>query len=302
MAIKDDNAAAGKAARNSREFLLFLYRVLVILVSLCIVVAAGILIPEIIRELGFKWKPLDVQMIYGGPIVGGAIILATLKFLGESFPVLWNYIWHNKRAKMLEFHSALFVAVLGVSIASLSIQEILEKTPSEKTRPTVFLQFNTAPIHLATGNDTGLPVFFLTFPEGAANLKNGDAQRTLLDDLVQTMAECSKLGNADRQNIEIETFGFASSSGTDRENRTLANQRAKWVRDYLGEAIDKQELLKEKISVLSHSWQNIAEMHSRRLFVDEKQSADSAAKYSEQAGALNRRVEIHLLDVAGCQA
>lgn len=298
MAIKVDNAAAGKAARISRELLLFLSRLLLILFSLCIVTAAGIMIPEMIRELGIKWKPLDVQMVYGGPIVGGAIILATLKFLGESFPVLWNYIWHNKREKMLEFYSAFFVAVLGFSIANLSIKEIL----TEKTRPTVLLNFQTAPTQLAIGNGTGLPVFFLTFPEGATALKEDDAQRALLDDLVQTMTECSKLGDASRQNIEIETFGFASSSGSDGENRKLANQRGKWVKDYLDRAFTTQQLPKQRISVLSHSWQSIAEMRSRRLFMDEKKSANSAARYSEQAAALNRRVEIHLLDVAGCRA
>ena len=112
---------------------------MVILFSLSLVVASGILIPEFLRELGIEWKVLDVQMVYGGPIVGGAIILATLKFLGESFPILWNYIWHGKREKMLEFYSAFFVAVLGFSIASLSIKEILKEKPPEKTQTTVFL-------------------------------------------------------------------------------------------------------------------------------------------------------------------
>ncbi|WP_419640171.1 hypothetical protein [Thiolapillus sp.] len=88
MAIQDDN----KAAQISRTFFLFLSRLVLIVFSLFIVVAAGIMIPEFLRELGIEWKVLDVQMVYGGPIVGGAIILATLKFLGESFPILWKYL------------------------------------------------------------------------------------------------------------------------------------------------------------------------------------------------------------------
>lgn len=297
MAIQDDN----KAAQISRTFFLFLSRLVLIVFSLFIVVAAGIMIPEFLRELGIEWKVLDVQMVYGGPIVGGAIILATLKFLGESFPILWNYIWHGKREKMLEFYSAFFVAVLGFSIASLSIKEILKEKPPEKTQTTVFLNFKTAPSPLAIGNGTGLPVFFLTFPEGAVILKEGDAQHVLLDGLAATLAECAKLGAANRQQIRIETFGYASSSGPDRENKRLANQRAQWVKDYLDQAFDTQELPKEKISLLAHSWPGFAEMRRGRLFSDEKSPADSDQRYSELAGALNRRVEIHLLDVGGCQ-
>jgi len=39
---------------------------------------------------------------------------------------------------------------------------------------------------------------------------------------------------------------------------------------------------------------------NRRGFVDEKLLEDSAAKYSKQAGALNRKSELHLLDIGGC--
>ncbi len=92
---------------------------------------------------------------------------------------------------------------------------------------------------------------------------------------------------------------FASLSMAVSER--LANQRAQWVKDYLDQAFDTQELPKEKISLLAHSWPGFAEMRRGRLFSDEKSPADSEQRYSELAGALNRRMEIHLLDVGGCQ-
>jgi hypothetical protein len=41
-------------------------------------------------------RSLDVKMVYGVPILGGAII-SRIKVLGEKLSVLWDFIKHYKR-------------------------------------------------------------------------------------------------------------------------------------------------------------------------------------------------------------
>lgn len=302
MSLEEDHELINKFKKTSKAFLLFQYRLIVVIFAFFLVLFVGLKIPEILNEMGFRWTSLDVGLVYGAPILGGAIILATLKFLAENITVLWTYISKNESDKIIEFYSGVFVAVLGFSVANLSIKEILPTISQAKNSPSVFLNFKTPSAFLATGNGSTLPVFFITFPERSAALAETDAQRVLLENLVETLAECSKIGNEGRQNIKIQVVGFASSSGTDTENKKLSIQRSEWVKSYLEGAGNGLELLKDKITVLQHTWETFTDMRDRRIFVDEHMFKSSGDEYSEKAGALNRRVEIHLLDVGGCQA
>lgn len=301
--INENNNVVKKRLKNLLiNSSLIIWRFILATMSILIVIFIALKIPETLKDMDFSWTSIDVKMIYGGSILGGAIVLATLKFIGEKAPVLWRYIAHNKPEKMIELYSAVFVAVLGFSIANLSLKEIVQANPQNIPSPPpspVFLNITTPSASLA--NASGLPVFFITFPEGNSELKEIDAQRSLLKNIVKTLLECSKIGNIHRQNIKIKTVGYASSSGTDIENMKLANQRAKWVKNYLSNIIIESAINKDHITIVPQLWKSFSEMRIRRIFVDENLSKTLNNRYSEQAGALNRRVEIHLLDVGGCQ-
>ncbi len=272
------------------------YRLIQVFCVSYFVVFFGMQLPLILKENGVLWGFKDIRMIYGGPVLGGAFILATIKFLAEKFPALWDYISKNKSDAITRFYSALFVAVMGFSLASLSVREIVEK----KSRPSVFLNFDTSSARVEMGNESGLPVIFFTFPEGKAELNAGDAQLSLLREISETLVECSKLGNENRQQIEIKLVGFASSSGNDIQNLELADRRAKKIKSYLHAEFGKLQFPVEKRTILMQSWETSGEMKKRRVFMDQKRVAGSFETYSQKAGALNRRVELHLLDVAGC--
>ncbi len=291
-----------KIKKEVSDILLILYRLTLTLAAFIDVVYLGLKIPEILKGMDFSWTLIDVKMVYGGPILGGAMVLYVLKFLGKNAPVVWEYVAHENHSKILEFYSALLIAVLGFSIANLSIRDIVSPISKQKVGSSVFLHIQSPPVYLKANGKVGVPVFLLTFSEGTQSLNTPDPQLQLLENIVRTLMECSRIGDENSKHVRIKLMGFASSSGTDLENLDLANLRAEWVKETMENLFEDSAFSQERIEIIPHRWHTFADMKVSRIFMDENRIKHSGDRYSMQAAALNRRVEIHLLDVGGCQA
>ncbi len=134
-------------------------------------------------------------------------------------------------------------------------------------------------------------VIHLLFDEGVDSLGAGDEpQRDFLESLAATMLACS----SDQDDpVRVSVRGYASSSGTNDGNVTLANDRAEWVANSLT-AFDPSGSVRPEIEVEAHQAYPTVAAGMISDWVSRN------ATYSLPAGALNRRVEIRFESLGAC--
>lgn len=120
-------------------------------------------------------------------------------------------------------------------------------------------------------------------------------QKNMLDNMLKGLHDCMI---KNKKTAELRVIGFTSTSGSNADNLKLANDRAKSVVGYIKKKVH-EELMKysQWIAVYPHKWSTYCEMKRNLIFKDT--SHDQV--YSEKAGLLNRRVEIHLMRFTECR-
>ncbi len=282
-----------------KRALILISRILAVLIMISIAVALGYFIPKICIQY-FSQKGLSQHFLYGGAALGAGIVLTTFKSLAESIPVVWAYISSGTTEKLAVFFARTFIAVLGFYFALFSIQPVI---PGESGGAPVVLSFPRDPLPVMVRDDDSLITFYITFSEGSPKLTKDEDQDKdqdqyqypqikLLDSMLRSINECL-ISNQDT--VKLRVVGFASTSGTDEANLKLSNKRAEWIADY----IKKSPLIayQDRLEVRVDRWASYFEMKRHRIFEDRPRDE----VYSKKAGLLNRRVEIHLLQAAGCE-
>ena len=127
--------------------------------------------------------------------------------------------------------------------------------------------------------------------EGAEPLA---AYKGFLTRLGSDLSRCSEGERLAR----VEVLGFASSSDfdgcpgdSDQLNLELANSRAEAVKKLIEKKSD------DRLNVQAPPWGRSSEMIARRRYFDRL----TGGHYSEGKGLLNRRVEVRLVEAAGCE-
>lgn len=271
-------------------------RIVFAIVVLAIAYKLGIKLPAILHLavenfpdiFDQKTKDFLSEDSYGGVALGGALIVSTLKGLSESLIPLWEFV-ENKQfqtKKFLTCFGQVFIAALGFGIAEVPIKNAL-------IAPPIVVKIESGDTAVNDLHRNQLITFYVTFDEGLATLNEKDPQRLLIDQLTSALKDCV---NDTSQQAEIKLRGFASSSGKDAENLTLAEGRAKALKTMILESANQKGLADHSLNISVDGWDNVSEMKNERIFIDRLSDND----YSRDAGRLNRRGEIQIIGAANC--
>lgn len=133
------------------------------------------------------------------------------------------------------------------------------------------------------------------FAEGDSVLAQADPQWQYLRALLSTAVACSDTVST----FQVRATGYASSSGSNQDNLALANGRSRWLKG----ALDREATELAAAQVGSTIPEVGVRTHRGYPAMAAGMFADSVAiggSYSVPAGALNRRVELSVLDLGRC--
>jgi hypothetical protein len=135
---------------------------------------------------------------------------------------------------------------------------------------------------------------YVVFGDWQADLPPLDPQRDLIDNLVDSLAECIRDSD---DKVQLVVRGFASSFGPDRLNEKLYKDRTAHVAALIDARIQARHAAKAAQFIVDPSvWKSLKIMTVRRLFNDTGPGGD----YLKTAGALNRRAEIRVRSAGSC--
>jgi hypothetical protein len=254
-----------------------------ILVLLCfgIAIAAGLLIPELLRDQITQWRP-------AGLAFGAATVLSVLKELLEALPVAWSFVVNAVTDSLPKLFAQVAVATLGLGFAYYAAVSGSTSERSLNLRVT-----GPLPPVILNESDAVL-TSYVTFPQWKSEFPTGDPQPPLVYGLVDSLLTCIQDPS---DSVTVVVRAYASSEGSDKVNDDLYKNRTKFVADLISARVI--EVAPDKASqfhVERRIWGSLEIMKIRRLFKD----TDSKGTYLTAAGSLNRRAEIQVKAAGSC--
>lgn len=243
--------------------------------------AIGVLIAWSLRNLIASLPP-------AGLAAGAAAVLSVLKSLFESFPLAWDYITTGARAVLPKLFAQVGVAVMGLGFGYYAATA----TPAEPRALNLNVLGSLPPVVINEAES--LFTAYVVFGDWKADLPVLDPQRDLIDNLVDSLAECIR-DHDDK--VQLMVRGFASSFGSDRVNDELYRRRTAYVAALIDARIKSRHAAKATQFIVDpNEWKSLKIMTVRRLFND----TDPTGAYLKTAGALNRRAEIRVRSAGSC--
>lgn len=246
-------------------------------------VGVGLILPWMFRADIAELSPAGIAL-------GAAAILAVFRQLIESTATLWEYVVSGIGNSLPKLFVQISIAALGVGFAYYSAN------PSVQTPLTLTVSGSLPPVIL---NESGsLLTSYVIFGEKKSTLSAASKSESdglaRVQDLVDSLISCIQKPS---DHVNIVVRAFASSSGTDEDNKTLYNGRATFVRNLImQDAVAKNPQKARQITISVASWPTFQAMEFLRLFRD----TNSNGAYVQEAGAMNRRAEIRVLSAGSC--
>jgi len=245
----------------------------------------------------------DMSLAIGVASISGALLLGLYEKLRELMKsVLSFYFEETKTIGNAWSTSKDILSIVLASSATLflGVYGIVDASSESETE-----DFNGIPAIIAFNNGSSSyspppsqPLtFYMTFREEISalgdSLDSDKGQRALAESVVTTLSACLRDGEA--STVELDIVGFASSSGTDSLNLSLANKRSVWTKDYI-DSLKAENGAASRFFTRQVQHQRFEDME-RGLFRDR---VELEGQYSVPAGALNRRVELRARRLGDC--
>lgn len=245
----------------------------------------------------------DVALAAGVASISGAVLLGLYKKIVEIMVSVLSFYY--KKSKTIKNSISTSKDIFSIVVAAsatlfLGVYGIVDAASDSETGtpsgiPTILAFYGSSSSH---PQPSPQPLtFYMTFREEIStlgdSLDSDKAQRALAESIVTTLSACLKEREA--STVELDIVGFASSSGTDSSNLSLANRRSAWIKNYV-------DSLKTENGFASRFFTRQVEHHrfedmERGLFRDR---VELGGEYSIPAGALNRRVELRARRLGDC--
>lgn len=264
------------------ELLIRSWRTIAVLLIVGLAIITGMAIPVMLQGYIATLKP-------AGLAFGAATVLAVLKNMLETLPKAVDYIVGAMTNYLPKLFAEIAIAALGVGFAWYAAID----TSSANEHPISLNVGGTLP-PLVLNEGGAAFVTYLTFADKEWSLSPGDPQLQLVSNLVQTLGECAQ---SDKDKIDVLVRGYASSRGTDEENRMLYQKRTEFAASVLQASINTlAPAVAARFSVEQRKWPTLEVMKIRRLFKD----TDANNTYLNKAAALNRRADIIVRSAGSC--
>jgi hypothetical protein len=264
------------------ELLIRAWRTITVLLMVGLAIITGIALPVMLQGYIATLKP-------AGLAFGAATVLAVLKNMLETLPKAVDYIVGAVTNYLPKLFAEIAIAALGVGFAWYAAID----TSSANEHPISLNVGGTLP-PLVLSEGGAAFVTYLTFADKESSLPPADPQLQLVSNLVQTLGECVQ---SDKDKIDVLVRGYASSRGTDTENRDLYQKRTEYAAGVLKASIDTlPPAVAAHFSVEQRKWPTLEVMKIRRLFKD----TDANNTCLDKAAALNRRADIIVRSAGSC--
>jgi hypothetical protein len=229
----------------------------------------------------------DVVREAGGFAVLTLAAVAGIRKCLASLPELVDYVRGTKKlsSKIVEnYIEGGFALFLMTASAAIVAAEDVD-TPPRK----IELKLPALPPAVVELHDPR-PVFTVSFDEGSTEL--APANRDHIRNVAAMLRDCA----ARDAQVAVIVRGYASTSGTERGNLVLADQRAAVVAEELQAVSASSALSQEPIRIEVRKWPHGSAMRVNSRYVDR----DDKGQYLNNAGLLNRRAEIQVTQAGSC--
>jgi len=265
----------------AKEAGLRLWRATLVVLVVSIAILAGYALPSLFSAEIAKLRP-------AGLAFGAATVLAVLRDLLQTLPLAVEYIKTAVANSLPRLFAQIAIATLGLTFAWYAAVQ----NPSPERSLNLNVGGSLPPIVLNEGG--AVFATYLVFADKQAFLADSDPQLALMTNLVNTLGECLQ---SPTDKVDLLVRGYASSRGSDKDNRQLYLDRGAYAKKVLQDAIDNVVPSKaSQFNIEVRDWPSLQVMKIRRLFKD----TNAQGTYLPAAAALNRRAEILVRSAGAC--
>jgi hypothetical protein len=267
-----------------------------------------------------SWEPMSLIIV---SLVAVGLFLALRPKESDRF-VKWVKRFSAATAAIIAAATG-FLGVLGkyYEVRTAGRADRVEHSPSSSEQRTLFLDLGGMSVATPSPEGSAATAFLFSFPE-EGHCGKGPAEDWVgirpspemvaeLTYLSRSFSSCSTAAKP----VHIEEWGFASSADvknfgscsfgdldtnhTTTERAASSNDANKIIAEARAKAVDlaMSQLLANSVVHNYHRWKSFEEMERSRGFLD-KVISGASSQYSPQRGALNRRVEVRILDLGTC--